>query len=890
MRLLRLKLENFRSFAEADLDLTVDGVIVVTGHNGAGKSTLVQAVEWALYGSRRGRGVLSPRRDGMPENAACLVELDFEVSGRSYTVHRKDAADAILTERESQNELARGTVAVSAMVASILGLTRDVFEGTFYARQGEVQALDSSNRHERRKRLELLLGIERVRRAVDLAQMDARSQRTVVTTLAAECPDIEDLGAEVDRLRRDAQRAAPAVTDAEARLKAAREEHETARGRAAELGRREKEARKRQEAVTEAAELKAREEAGVETLREQVAAAELAANKAKDLSPLAAKLPQLTILEREEDLRRQRHERATDLRQRERLALKEAAALTDRLSALDSPGNESQENPDEELVAVRGELDIAVKDLRSTTESLGVARRQRDEVLAALMAATRASEIKADLAGLGDAEKKLETAKAQIHKLKAARAQLVESIEHDAEHRHVVAAEGANATCPRCRRNYGEDWQAILDEFDQDLRLARTKEQELLSEIDETEGGIPPLLDAATRVRALGAERKALGPVGDKADLRERLAAAETDVEQKEEKQRRLEGREEGLRGLLPGLEAAVTARRKRDRSLAEAVAATQQAEQELEMLAQELASLGTNGYDSGAHASLRQKHKAATDASTGLAHLQSQVDQLPLLRRQLDGAELAAQESVQAHRRAQMAVSEVAPPADALEQAQGRVAHTADAVDEVQSALSEAKLQAEREDSAVASAVQRLKDGRSAEKKLRAERAEERMRKEVVTALAAYRDHVAASAKPELEREASRLLALVTRGRYASVEIADDYSLRIFDDGKAHPLARFSGGEKDLANLCLRLALSKALATQQGIEAGFVVLDEVFGSQDRERRELVLGQLQELRSEFRQVILISHVREVVDFSDHHIGVEHVDGASTVTQALSRAL
>ncbi len=885
MKLLRLRLENFRSFAEADLDLTVDGVIAVTGHNGAGKSTLVQAVEWALYGSRRGRGALSPQRDGTHGSEACLVELDFQVAGHSYTVRRKHAGDSTLTDRETQTELARGAVAVSSTIASILGLSRDVFEGTFYARQGEVQALDSSNQQDRRKRLELLLGIERVRRAVDLAQADARSQSTVVATLSSECPDVDALGAEVDRLRREAQKAAPAVTGAETELKSARERHKAAQAQGDELGRREKEARKRQEVVTETAEAKARTEARVETLRDQVAAAGRAVHQAEQLRPLAAKLPQLSTLEREEDLRRQRHERATELRRRERKALEDAAGLTDRLARLNPPGNGSGKSPDEELSSVRGELDGVVKDLRRVAESVGVARKRRDAALAALVSATRASEIKADLARLGDAETKLDATSGRAHELKAARTHVVEAIEHDAEHQRVVAAEGANATCPRCRRPYGEDWQAILDDFDRDLDAARKKEKELAAKIEDTEAGISAFRDAAVRVRALGAERKSLGAVGDQAELRKRLEAAEAYVEQGESGERKLRRREEELRELQPQLDAAAAAQRESDKRQAEIVAEKQQVEQKIEMLAQELESLGTNGYNPDGHATVRQEQKAASDASTGLARLQSQVDQLPLLRRQLEAAERGAQESVDAHRRAETAVSEVAPPADALEQAQERLRETADAVDAAQTALSESKLQAEREDGAVAGAVERLKDARSAAKKLKTERVEERMRMEVASALAAYRDHVASSAKPQLEREASRLLALVTRGRYVSVEIADDYSFRIFDDGKAHRLGRFSGGEKDLANLCLRLALSKALATQQGIEAGFVILDEVFGSQDRERRELVLGQLRELRNEFRQVILISHVREVVDYSDHHIEVEHVEGASVITQS-----
>lgn len=884
MRLLRLKLENFCSFAAVELDLNVDGVITVTGHNGAGKSTLVQAVEWALYGSRRGRGALPVRRDAASENETCSVELDFAVAGSSFTVRRESPGEAILTDRETQIELARDPVAVTSTITAILGLTRDVFEGTFYARQGEVQALNRSSAQERRKRLELLLGIERLRRAADQAASDARSQSTVVATLALDCPDVDGIAEEVERRRLEAQRAAPPVTAATKNLAAVRERHKAARAQVDDLGRREQEARKRQEAVTAAAESKASTEAGVETLRGQVARAEEGAKKAEQLQPLAARVGELTAAEREQDLRRETHERWTTLRDRQGVAMKEAAGLADDVATI-PPADGTQKPPDEQLAAARDELDRVGSELRSTTESLTSKRARRDELTAALISATRGAEINAELTKIGDAPAKLESATGRLADSKAAVRQLGETIEHDHEHREQVATDGANATCPRCRRSYGEDWQSILDDFDRDLQTTHEKQAKLTREIEETAAELPALRDAASQLGSLSAERKALGPVGDLAELREQLTRAEREVEMSEEHVRVLDKRDEALREQIPTLQAAVEASRTSDKRRADLIAKQQQADQRVGMLAAELEGLGSNGYDPQAHGRLRDELKAATKASTTLAALQSSVDQLPLLTRQLKAAQDEAATAIETHRQAEQAVDEVAPPADAMEQARQRLTEIEEAVDTAKDALAEAKLQAEREDGAVAAAAERLKEARTAAKRLTAERREERMRKEVASALAGYRDHVASSAKPRLEREASRLLALVTRGRFASVEIGEDYSLRILDAGKAHPLDRFSGGEKDLANLCLRLALSKALAAQQGIEAGFVILDEVFGSQDRERQQLVLNQLRELGTEFRQVFLISHVREVVDYSDHHIAVEHRDGASVVEQA-----
>ncbi len=56
MRLLSLRARNFRSFAELDLDLRLDGMVAIVGANGAGKSSIFMAVEWALFGRPPGRG------------------------------------------------------------------------------------------------------------------------------------------------------------------------------------------------------------------------------------------------------------------------------------------------------------------------------------------------------------------------------------------------------------------------------------------------------------------------------------------------------------------------------------------------------------------------------------------------------------------------------------------------------------------------------------------------------------------------------------------------------------------------------------------------------------------------------------------------------------------
>lgn len=137
------------------------------------------------------------------------------------------------------------------------------------------------------------------------------------------------------------------------------------------------------------------------------------------------------------------------------------------------------------------------------------------------------------------------------------------------------------------------------------------------------------------------------------------------------------------------------------------------------------------------------------------------------------------------------------------------------------------------------------------------------------------FRLELAGRLRPLIAARASELLRLTTGGRYSLLELDDDYNIFIIDQGTPHPLLRFSGGEQDLANLCLRVAISQVVAERGGkAPVQFIVLDEVFGSQDSQRQNLIMQALQHLQSQFRQIFLISHVESIKDILPVIVQVE----------------
>lgn len=127
------------------------------------------------------------------------------------------------------------------------------------------------------------------------------------------------------------------------------------------------------------------------------------------------------------------------------------------------------------------------------------------------------------------------------------------------------------------------------------------------------------------------------------------------------------------------------------------------------------------------------------------------------------------------------------------------------------------------------------------------------------------FRRHLIGRIRPTLAEISSRLFHEMTEGKYGMVELDEKYNLRLFDYGQFYGVERFSGGEKDLANLCLRLAISQALTESAGLSGSFIILDEVFGSQDSGRKDLIISALGRLKNRFPQILLVTHIEEIKD-------------------------
>jgi exonuclease SbcC len=169
-------------------------------------------------------------------------------------------------------------------------------------------------------------------------------------------------------------------------------------------------------------------------------------------------------------------------------------------------------------------------------------------------------------------------------------------------------------------------------------------------------------------------------------------------------------------------------------------------------------------------------------------------------------------------------------------------------------------------------------------QEKVTALQSERRLHDELDRAYTDLRTDLNFQLRPELSELASAFLTELTDARYSELELDDQYNVVVLEDGTPKPV--ISGGEEDLANLVLRLAISQMIAERAGQAFSLLILDEVFGSLDESRRANVVDLLRRLQDRFEQVILISHIESVREGLDHVIAVRYDEerGTSVVEQ------
>lgn len=148
------------------------------------------------------------------------------------------------------------------------------------------------------------------------------------------------------------------------------------------------------------------------------------------------------------------------------------------------------------------------------------------------------------------------------------------------------------------------------------------------------------------------------------------------------------------------------------------------------------------------------------------------------------------------------------------------------------------------------------------------------------------FLDLVLIKVKNQIATTAGEILEEVS-GRYSQLKIDDEFNILVEDGGEFYPISRYSGGEVDMIAVSVRVAISEYLMRFSETEGySFLILDEVFGSQDQEHREKMIQMLRSLEDRFPQVIAISHISDVQGQFDNTLLVTEDDAGNSRVEAL----
>jgi exonuclease SbcC len=533
---------------------------------------------------------------------------------------------------------------------------------------------------------------------------------------------------------------------------------------------------------------------------------------------------------------------------------------------------------DRDLVEALG-AQSALKDLEPQLTDVPVLREELDRLEAEARTAGRRRELLGRLAaqraqgerlaerlgGLGDVAKGLAAARASVEaeRTQLAAREAAEQAAHTAwvrdkqdaetkreqlraqykalqEDRRRITTAGRDGACPTCTRPLREEYETVLGALDRQLEEIELNGKFYAQRVEQL---AEPPEEVGTSRAAAGASRAAL----------ERAREAQAAAQAREHEARDLAAELARVRSGIAALEAEVAAL--------------------------------PDAYDAARHDVVRERLRERQPLLDRATTLRVKAERAELLVREAEAADRTLSERETRLKELERHIADL----DFSEEryAAARVAYEAAerAVQEAEVAVRTREAEARAAQAAVEAVTRRMAERERQAARAQEVRTEIRVHDELDDAFGDLRTDLNAQLRPELAEVASSFLAELTDGRYHELELDEHYRLLVLEDGEPRPV--ISGGEEDIANLVLRLAISQMVAERAGQPLSLLVLDEIFGSLDEQRREHVVALLRRLADRFPQVILITHIESVRDSVDRvlRVAVDPATGAAVVREA-----
>ncbi len=206
MHLISLSIRNFKKFRYADLEFP-NGLIGIVGGNGVGKSTIVEAIAWALYGSKASnikRELI--KNTYARENESVQVKLTVNIKNHDYIIYRVMKGKSLIPEAKlfsGNRPIAVGSREVDHKIEEILNIGFEDFMKTFYAKQKDLDNLLKEGGIGKREYLLNLLNLDDVReKAIEKIKMDQNSLYEQNNRIIGALEQIENVDENIEDIHR----------------------------------------------------------------------------------------------------------------------------------------------------------------------------------------------------------------------------------------------------------------------------------------------------------------------------------------------------------------------------------------------------------------------------------------------------------------------------------------------------------------------------------------------------------------------------------------------------------------------------------------------------------------------------------------------------------------
>ncbi|HID20128.1 MAG TPA: SMC family ATPase [Methanophagales archaeon] len=916
MLLKTLTLRNYRKYKNVYVEIP-DGVIGIIGLNGVGKTTLIESIGWVLFGHHAARTTKELiKREGAAHNEPCSVALEFELDGDAYKVAREMVGKNLVPKASlviNGKQITTNADKVTGVIEDRIGMDYQSFFTSVFARQKELNALSIMKAAERKKLVLRMLGIERIEKSIQAIREDKRGKEKRIEGIKTATVDedgvkkIEVLKSKNEELEKLKEKLIPSIKELET-AKGTKDKETTVAKEELET------ATKKYEQYMELSNTMGARRSDLENTKKRKE------EKEKELKDLITKKKRLDGLADKEthyfqfrakkeelDALREKYQRKHELLKREEKTTQEIARREGELKGLN-----------EEISGFEG-IDAAFEAQMQHKDAMEVLRekyqqkveltRQKDKTMQEIRAresrTKRLIDDRTEFAGL---EERLETMKQRLEELRKQKESLHSSIgalkssaldikkdvnERIAKRKNIVDL-GPEGECPMCERQLGSHYEGLLTKLNEEIEAKKrnyyssyneykSKKEELVSKTREEESlnkADTELDTQITKKRALDVkiehEEKELNVWH--AELKGILTALKPFEEVKFDEKLYKE-----VIAKLNELEKKVSAKKELEVKITHERRELARWSKELEQIKADLTPVMAVEFD----------NKAYKSVITTLQDLEVVYREIIGLRAEIERAK-EVKDNLQLLSKLEI---EITADITALKRQMDDLAFDKMAFvalkagyDRKMEELNELKLklmERKNEFENVCRDIEHVLADIAEQKRLLADKAKEETEIMYLSLLERmmndFKVYMVGMIRPMLSDYASDMLRRLTDGKYSKLELDENYDVFIYDEGTSYEINRFSGGEEDLANLCLRLAISAVVSERSAIQTNFIILDEIFGSQDALRKRNIITALNELSKKFRQIFLITHIEEVKDYMEYVLRVtEDEEGVSWV--------